>query len=511
MFSEKEWLQIQQQGIGIEAAMRQQKLVEHGKTNVEIIKPAMLGDGVFAVDKEQLQDSMAEYPTQIEGKKIVKFVPASGAATRMFQDLYAIMQTDSIDMATQTIPESVTTFFNHLSAFAFFELLKKELIKQPIPIELPVRLEDYPLVLRYLLTEQGLNYAKQAKGLLPFHRYHQHNRTAFEEHWVEAAGYACGEDRTAHVHFTVSAEHRNAFQSFSHQIHAMYEKQFGIHYHVDFSTQRAATDTIAFSLENKPVHDKDGNLVFRPGGHGSLIENLNTVDADVILIKNIDNVALDSYKSGAIDAKKLLISRLLSLQKHVFHFLAVFDNGLASQPAIAQAETFLQDHFFMSFSPTYILLSAAEKQDFLYRLLDRPLRVCGMVKRENEPGGAPFWTKDANGALSLQIVEASEIDLCLPEQRTHFENAPFFNPVDLVCSTKNHLGKPFDLTAFIDHSRYFISEKSHEGTTIKAIENPGLWNGAMSDWLTVFVAVPLSTFSPVKTVNDLLRKEHTGN
>jgi hypothetical protein len=358
------------------------------------------------------------------------------------------------------------------------------------------------------LTEKGLDYGKSPKGLLLFHRCFDIVRTALEEHLIEAADYACDDNKVAHLHFTVSPEHLEAFKAHCQQVVPFYEKQFKITYKIDFSTQQSSTDTLAFTTDNKPLRDKNEDLVFRPGGHGSLIENLNNIDADIVVIKNIDNVTLDIYRSDTITFKRLLVCFMRCLQNRVFEYLNMFDTQPCSEENIAKVELFLQKILFVTLEKAYFDLSLSEKQAYLYRYLNRPMRVCGVVLRENEPGGGPFWVKDENGVEALQIVETSEIDMSDPKQAEIVEKSEYFNPVDVACSTKNYRGEAFNLFDFVDYSRYFVSEKSHEGKTLKAIENPGLWNGAMSDWITVFLSVPLSTFTPVKMVNDLLRSEH---
>ncbi len=511
MFSPLDLTQILQHGISKDSAERQQDIVNQNKINVNIIKPALKQDGLFLFGKQDINNIISGYSKKIAGQEIVKFVPASGAATRMFKDLFIALEELSGDEMFDNYTDAVSTFFENLPRFAFFDLLKERLMKKGLDIDKLLAEKKYQPVLLCLLTEQGLNYAKLPKGLLLFHRYVQHTRTALEEHLTEAAGYACGDDKVARLHFTVSPEHMDHFQLHCRQVVPLYEKQFGITYKIDFSTQHSSTDTIAFTKDNEPFRNRKGSLVFRPGGHGSLIENLNNIKADIVLIKNIDNVTLDKYKPDTIEYKKLLVSFLLSLREQVFACLNRFDKQSLSSEEIKKAEDFLRDKFFIRLEEGYDNLPLADKQVYLYRILDRPIRVCGMVQREEEPGGGPFWVKDSNGKLSLQIVETSEMDLSDLSQQANLETSEFFNPVDLACSVKNHRGEPFNLLDFVDYSRYFISEKSHEGKTLKAIENPGLWNGAMSDWLTVFIAVPLSTFTPVKTVNDLLRKEHVNS
>jgi hypothetical protein len=525
MFSENDLIQIRQHGITQESAERQWNIVNQKKMNVTVVKPALKQDGLFVFNQQEVEDMITDYHKQIAKEKIIKFVPASGAATRMFKDLFLARDWLATNGKVDDLPDTALFFFDNIRKFAFFDALKTRLKEDGTDIDTLLSEKNYLPVLSCLLTEKGLNYGKLPKGLLLFHHYTlytctpmkeptytiyaQYVRTALEEHLAEVVGYVRGEDNTAHLHFTVSPEHVNLFDLHCKEVIPLYEEQFRTNYHIDFSTQHCSTDTIAFTTDNKPFRDREGNLVFRPGGHGSLIENLNHLDADIVLIKNIDNVTLDRYKTDTIIYKSLLISLLLHARKQIFDCLNMFDTRLASLEEIQKVESFLENMFFIHFEKEYYDLPLSERQMYLYRTLDRPVRVCGMVKRENEPGGGPFWVKDADGKLSLQIVETSEMNLSNAQQQEILERSAFFNPVDLVCSIKNHRGIPFNLLDYIDHSRYFISEKSYEGRTLKAIENPGLWNGAMSRWLTVFVAVPLTTFTPVKTINDLLQKGHT--
>ena len=507
MFSQSDIDQITAHGIPLPSAQRQQEIVCEEKP-IEIIKPALKDDGVFSFGESEIMYLIADYKKQILDKSIIKFVPASGAATRMFKDLFDAWNNIKVNPSYQ-LSNATKLFFDKLPQFAFFDDLKQCMNQQGKCLKEAIAEKNYGIILEYLLAEKGLNYAYLPKGLLLFHQYDDNKRTAFEEHLAETAMYACNDDKIARLHFTVSEEHQTLFEKHCREVVPNYEKQFGIHYQIDFSVQHSSTDTIAFAQDNTPFRNEKDDLLFRPGGHGSLIENLNNLNADIVLIKNIDNVTLDNHKKDTVIYKKVLVSFLLKVQQQIFNYLNFFNNQTDNENIIAEIELFLKDNFFISLPTSYLNFSLQEKQEFLYQTLNRPIRICGMVKQENEPGGGPFWVKDLNDNLSLQIVEMSEMNLSDPKQQEILNNSQFFNPVDLACSLKNHKGEKFDLHKFIDHSRYFVSEKSHEGQILKAIENPGLWNGAMSNWLTVFVAVPLSTFSPVKTVNDLLRKEHS--
>ena len=504
MFTKEDIEQLFQQGVEIEEAERQCGIAQNGCGYVNVVRPAVGGDGVLTIDEKTVQQIVSAYGQRLPAEKIVKFVPASGAASRMFKDLHAYRNGDT---ATPT-EKSVSFFFEHLPEFAFFQTLKQKIAKDGLNIAELLQNKDFCTLIDYVLTEKGLNYAKTPKGLLFFHQYGTIARTAFEEHLTEAMEYACDADKNIYLHLTVSPEHLEDFEILKNELVLNYEQQFGIQIHTEFSTQHSSSDTLAFVADNTPGRTEAGKLVFRPGGHGSLLKNLSEIDADIVCIKNIDNVCLDRYKKDTIVYKKLLVALLLEFKKQIFKFLHEMDNELLSEEKLQEVEKFLQKRFFISLSDSYYNLPLAERQNVLFEKLNRPVRICGMVKREDEPGGGPFWVKNEKSEISLQIVETSEMDLADKTQKECLDKSEFFNPVDLVCLLKNYRGKPFNLSDYVDFSRYFVSEKSQNGTPLKAIENPGLWNGAMSDWLSVFVEVPLSTFSPVKTVNDLLRKEH---
>jgi hypothetical protein len=504
MFTEQDREQLFQQGIEVKEAERQYDIVKNNSGYVDVVKPAVSGCGILAMDENYKQQLISRYEQNLSNEKIVKFVPASGAASRMFKDLHSFRNGGTSASATK----AARFFFEHLHEFAFFQALKKKIAENGLNLAELLEKKDYCTVIDYLLTEKGLNYAQTPKGLILFHQYGEIARTAFEEHLVEAMEYACDKAQNVRLHFTVSPEHWSAFETVKNDLVPQYEQQYGTPFDIEFSTQHSSTDTLAFAADNTPFRAEDGKLVFRPGGHGSLIKNINEIDADILFIKNIDNVCLDKYKKDTIVYKKLLIGLLLDLKMLIFNFLNEMEGELLSEEKLQEIERFLQEKFFITMPDSYQNLSLAEKQNGLFEKLNRPVRICGMVKREDEPGGGPFWVKNPQGEISLQIVETSEMDLSDLSQKERLDSSEFFNPVDLVCLLKNYRGKAFNLSDYVDFSRYFISEKSQNGKPLKAIENPGLWNGAMSDWLTVFAEVPLSTFSPVKTVNDLLRKEH---
>lgn len=436
--------------------------------------------------------------------RVVKFVPASGAASRMFKDLFAFLESDH--EAPLTAFEQ--TFFARLSDAAFYAALNDALIRT-VDKGIPTLLSDnqYKTIVRGLLSTEGLNYGNLPKGLLLFHNYAEGARTPFEEHLVEGAAYVKGGDGRVNVHFTVSPEHRALFEALASEKLPRYEQQFEAKFDISFSEQKPSTDTVAANADGSAFRNADGSLLFRPGGHGALIENLNDIDADVVFIKNIDNVVPDGLKADTVRYKQLLGGVLVSLQARAFAYLEQLDEGNLSESQLAEILTFVESELHCH-SDAAQALEGLELMDYLYCKLNRPMRVCGMVRNVGEPGGGPFLAYNPDGTVSLQILESSQIDMADASKKAMFEQGTHFNPVDLVCATKDYEGDRFDLREFVDPATGFISHKSKDGKPLQALELPGLWNGAMSDWNTIFVEVPLSTFNPVKTVNDLFREQH---
>jgi len=362
------------------------------------------------------------------------------------------------------------------------------------------------VVLSLILGEQGLNYGNLPKGLVKFHAYDDGARKAVAEHLVEGAEYAKNRDSSVSIHFTVSPNHLEGFKAEVAKSKEAVEKKYGVAIVVDYSIQKPSTDTIAVNLDNTPFRGNDGELVFRPAGHGALLENLNDIDGDVIFVKNIDNVVPDNLKPTTVEYKKVLAGLLVDVQERAFAVLRTLDGNASDDKALTDG-TFLIEKLGGDLSKLDSL-NETEKADCIKKFLNRPIRVCGMVKNLGEPGGGPFVARNSDGDYSLQIVESSQIDLKNPAQKAIFDEATHFNPVDLVCGVKNYKGEKFDLRDFRDPKTGFISIKSKDGRELKAMELPGLWNGAMSNWITLFVEVPLVTFNPVKSINDLLRTEH---
>lgn len=504
-FTEQDQDQILVQGVTLDQIDQQIAHFVHGFPYLKVIKAATIGDGIVRIEDDQLPAYIHRFDEAAHNLDLVKFVPASGAATRMFKSLFSALD--------GKFDKSVGEVFDRLPDFAFYDDLKAAMAAQGQDLDKAVAGNEWSsdlkqTVLRFLLTDAGLDYGSLPKGLLKFHRYADGPRTPVEEHLVEGAAYA-NSDGLVKIHFTVSPEHRSRFEKLIEEQKADYEAWLGVTFDISFSEQKKSTDTISVNMDNSPFRNADNSLLFRPAGHGALIENLNDIDADIVFIKNIDNVVPDAIKEPTITYKKVLAAVLLDAQKQIARLQDLLGaEGDASEGYLAEADELFRQTLFTLPPDGFESLSKAEKLSYFRRKLARPVRVCGMVKNVGEPGGGPFWAKNQDGSVSLQIVESAQINLNDPEQKAIFDEATHFNPVDLVCGLKDHKGRKYDLPAFRDPQTGFITAKSKDGKDLKAQELPGLWNGAMADWNTIFVEVPLITFNPVKTVNDLLRKEH---
>lgn len=496
-------------GLTEESVEKQIENFRQGFPKTELIDAATVENGgILRLSDEQIIQYESFYRKASQGKKILKFVPASGAATRMFKDLYTFTATYfGIDYKIEKEHPTVKEFIEHIRTFAFFDDLEDCMRHAKADFGDYMDRGDFATIINFLLKEQYMGYGSLPKGLLKFHRYGHLQRTPLEEHIVEGAEYARMDDDTVHIHFTVSPEHRALFRRKIAEVKRYYEEAFHIKLRISFSEQKHYTDIIAVDEQNNPVRDEEGRLVFRPGGHGALIENLNEQRADIIFVKNIDNVVPDWMKHTTIIYKKVLAGLLLNLQQQTFAHLRQLDKGVTLQQ-LEEIEQFAQQQLHIGMPEGYAEADFSDKAKMLHQLLDRPMRICGMVKNQGEPGGGPFFTRNTQGVKSLQIVETAQINRKDPAQEALLAGATHFNPVDLVCATKNYRGRYFDLRKYVDPSTGFISKKSKGATTLKSQELPGLWNGAMAHWTTLFVEVPLATFNPVKTVNDLLRKEH---
>lgn len=434
----------------------------------------------------------------------MKFVPASGAASRMFREWFRCL-----DNGGFTAQAEADAFSRDLERYAFFRDLEKALAEKGQ--ELKGLLDTQAAaIMRFLLTEEGLNYGLLPKALLKFHAYPEGTRTAIEEHLVEAALYARDLENVARIHFTVSCEHESAVRTLLSRVIPAYESRLDTIFEIGLSTQDPETDTIAVDPEYRPLRTEEGALIFRPGGHGALLANLNTLDADIIFLKNIDNVVPDRLKPETLLWKRFLAGYLIRLQGEIFSCLRRIEQENGTEDDLESIADFCERHLNTALPTQFRDFPISEKRSFLVRKLNRPLRICGMVKNEGEPGGGPFWVDDPDGrgGASVQIIEESQIDLNDPKQRTVWLSATHFNPVDLVCGVRDFHGRKFDLPAFVDPATAAIARKSEKGRELLALERPGLWNGSMAFWTTVFIEVPLATFNPVKTVSDLLRPQH---
>lgn len=478
-----------------------------GFPKLEIVKPATLGDGILHLDSKEKKELIEVY--EQSALQVLKFVPASGAASRMFRSLHQFLDEypDSNASFENFLEKDkfkdLKVFFDSVEHLAFYEDLILALKGRGVDFdELSRGTKAYELT-KQMLTKEGFQMADLPKGLIPFHKYPQEKLSAFEEHFYEATNYAV-KDGKAKLHFTISSDHTGSFKNKLKDFQPKIEKETGISFEVEFSFQHASTDTICLDSKGKIFRDEDGKILFRPAGHGALVENLNQLDADIIFIKNIDNVAhqepaLEAGQSS-LEYKSVLAGLLIQLQDKAFSILKNLEKESVSEETIEEAVTFLKNDL-------NIHVDFKNKEEIIY-YLNRPIRVCGMVVNEGAPGGGPFWIKNEDDSISLQIVEKSQVDLTQQDQKEKLEASTHFNPVDIVCSLKNYKGEAFDLKQFVDANKGFIAKKFVGGEAIKALELPGLWNGGMAFWNTVFVEVPAESFNPVKTVVDLLKPGH---
>jgi len=506
MFTDTDKQQIEKRGMTVAQVEHQLEQIKNGFPYLRLKSTAAVGQGISALSDAEQQDAEKAWEVyKDEGHTVVKFVPASGAASRMFKNMFAFLNADYDTPQT----DFEKKFFADIKKFAFREALcdacKKNTGKSIMQL---IQAGDYKAVVRNLLMPEGLNYGQLPKGLLQFHEDEEGVRTPMEEHLVEAALYASSKGK-ALVHFTVSHDHLKLFEQKVEEKKAYYEKKFNVKLEVSFSEQKPSTDTIAANPDNTPFRNEDGSLLFRPGGHGALIENLNEINADVVFIKNIDNVVPDRLKADTIKWKKIIAGILVKTQKKAFDYLKDLESGRYNHQKLEEIIHFVQRDLCCR-REDIKELEDADLVIYLKKKLNRPMRVCGVVKNVGEPGGGPFLAFNQDGTYSPQILESSQIDKNNAEYMKMFTSGTHFNPVDLVCATKDFQGHPFHLPDYVDANTGFISSKSKNGRELKALELPGLWNGAMSDWNTIFVEVPLDTFNPVKTVNDLLRDAHQG-
>ena len=517
VFTDYDLRQIDDHGLSVNEVQRHLSMFEMPPPYQTLLGPCTPDDGIKVIQGEKTQELMESYELEAGKGRCLKFVPASGAASRMFKTLLKYLNREK-EMTRETIANEAKAgqkdaletlkFMRDYRRFAFFNDLKAVMSEKELNLDILIDRGQFTDIIRFLVGEPGLNYAHLPKGLLKFHAYPEGSRTSFEEHLVEAVYYATDKNGECRLHFTVSQDHLVGFKNILKKIRHIYEQRHSVSFRVDFSVQKKSTDTLAVDLENRPFRDKDGRLVFRPGGHGALIENLNDFQGDIVFLKNIDNVASDRFKAETIKWKKILGGYLISMQRQLFSYVRELSSGHLERNLIDRVVSFIKNELLFSIPAFTKSTSPEEIKAILLEKLNRPIRVCGMVRNVKEPGGGPFWVKDQTGERSRQIVEKAQIDPDSEEQQAILSSSTHFNPVDLVCGVRDWQGRPFDLRRYMDPNAVLISQKSKEGKDLKALEHPGLWNGAMARWITIFVEVPGMTFSPVKTVNDLLREAH---
>ena len=501
MFSEKEISQIEKRGSHKKEVEQQIENFINGFPYLDAKRAASVGDGILKFSDTEVEHYEKYYNKKSGIKKIIKFVPASGAASRMFKELFAFLENNDIDGN-----KAAQVFIKGLKDFAFYEQLASRLTAKGANIDESFEGNNYAVIVEELLSSEGMDYGSLPKGLLKFHKYGDKTRTPVEEHFIEGASYAVSSGNNVNLHFTVSPEHQLKFEQHVEEVKSFYEQLAGVTFNVSFSQQKKSTDTIAVDMQNKPFLDGE-EILFRPAGHGALLANLDDLDGYVIFIKNIDNVLPDQFKASTIQYKKVIGGLMIELQDNIFELTEKL-KGTIEDGIIAEAELFLSSKINLNLPIDYHLNASDKKVEYLLSKLERPLRVCGMVKNTGEPGGGPFWVFDQDGTEAIQIGETAQIDLANPAQADLLKNSTHFSPTDLVCGIKDRNGNKYNLMKHRDPQTGFITSKSKSGRALKAQELPGLWNGSMANWNSVMVEVPLSTFNPVKYVNDLLKPAH---
>lgn len=506
--SQQDLAQLEKKGISQAKVENQIETFKAGIPFVNLEKAAVVSDGILRFSDDEQKELVQYFEAERGELELLKFVPASGAASRMFKAMFNFL--DAYDPSKETLSDyiaragdkAIQQFSENMENLPFYGLLMDRISGKSGNKD-----EEVYQFVKEMLVADGLNYGFYPKGLLPFHKYGAETATPFEEHLKEASLYA-KTDGKANLHFTISEQHDAMFKTEHGIAGPRVSEATDTQFEVSYSNQKPSTDTIAVDMDNNPFKNNDGSLLFRPGGHGALIENLNDQDADVIFIKNIDNVVIDENLEQVADSKKMLAGVLRKAQTRAFEYAKSIAAGGVSGGGIQEIKAFLEQELNVRLPDNFADLDESAQTALLQEKLNRPIRVCGMVKNEGEPGGGPFWISDEDGNVSLQIIESAQIDLSNQEQASILKNSTHFNPVDLVCGIRNHKGEKYNLLDFVDEKQGFITNKTKEGKDLKALELPGLWNGAMAFWNTIFVEVPLVTFNPVKTVNDLLKPTH---
>ncbi|MGB3590963.1 MAG: DUF4301 family protein [Nonlabens sp.] len=508
--------QLEDKGISLARLQQQLRWFREGFPIVKLARAATVGDGIKVLDQQEQHTFISRFLNQKDSLEIIKFVPASGAATRMFKFLHEFLSNFNVNNESinsyinRNKAQELFTFFTALEKFPFYKALVQDLKEEVDDWSQMTQSEKQYLFVQKMMEKNGYNYAVMPKGLVPFHRYKNHVTTAFAEHLFEASLYAnCLE--TSKLHFTIAPDFEPHFREEVDRVVPKIEEKTGVRFQIDFSYQRSHTDTVAVNKRDEPILQEDGAFLFRPAGHGALLDNLNDLEADLIFIKNIDNVTVSAFEKKVCHYKKMLGGLALHLRDQCFEYLDLLQSAELSLKQKSRVEQFITTELGYSLPTDYQKFSDNYQIESLINRLDRPLRVCGMVKNEGEPGGGPFWVRGKDGSLTLEIVESAQVDHKNKRQQQIAESGTHFNPVDIVCSVKNNHGNKYDLHKFCEPDAGFITYKSKNGIDLKAQELPGLWNGGMSQWNTVFVEVPLFTFNPVKTVNDLLKPAHQLN
>jgi len=489
---------LQQRGIPVSQITSQQVRLQQGVPPILLVRPCRLTDGVTQLSFENLSRYQTTFAKALQAHRVSKFIPASGAATRMFKDLLEFLQ-------EQVSTSAVHQAWKHLEDFPFILQLKANLAKTGHSFEQLRQAQNMVTIFQALLLTPGLGYAASPKALLLFHQYPEGSRTSLEEHVQEAMYYSQNTSKHVIIHLTISPQHEKLINNKLLRIQGAIEKQ-GKKVNITVSLQKPSTDTIALDSHGQLFRSDDGKLLFRPGGHGALLENLNDNQGDIVFISNIDNVVPDYLKGDIVQCRMLLAGYLLELQNTIFHHLHQLESA---QPTLVEkTEAFVREHLLQPFPSSYDRLDSAERATWLKKFLHRPIRVCGVVPNTGDPGGGPFWVQHADGSQSRQIIEQSQGDPESESQKQLFASATHFNPVDMVCGVRDYQGNPFNLLNFSDPDTSFISHKSYQGRPLKALEWPGLWNGGMANWITLFVEIPRTTFNPVKTFLDWLHPNH---
>ncbi|MBI9076390.1 MAG: DUF4301 family protein [Desulfatibacillum sp.] len=514
-FTKDDLKHFRARNVSLETIKDQLAIFEKGPAYLDIVRPCTQGDGIRLLEPGQVEHFVQIYEKALQTRTVAKFIPASGASTRMFQDLFT-WRKNKLEGTALPLEEAakkddknalfILKFLANLRRFAFYPLIQKMYAKLNRDVPTTNTSEDCLDIINTVLDDSGLGYGQFPKGLIKFHRYGDFMRTPFEEHLVEAAQYGRSAGHYCHMHYTVSKTHLDNFRVKFEALKEAYENFIGVEYYVDFTVQSSSTDTIAVTPENIPFRQEDGSILFRPGGHGALLGNLNAINHDIIYINNIDNVVPDRLKAERARWKKALAGFLVFLQERTFKFITMLSREDTNSALVKEAVEFASE--FFGLQSYFHNLSPLETRAMAIKLLNRPVRICGMVKNQGDPGGAPFWTREMDGNLTVQIVESAQINKRSKQAVDIFSASTHFNPVDVVCGVKDYEGNKFDLEKFVDKEAVFISEKSMKGRSLRGLELPGLWNGSMSGWNSVFLEVSKAAFNPVKTVNDLLLPSH---